>query len=89
MKFESFSKTQLTALSWWSDASPYRSCDALICDGAVRSGKTLCMGISFVCWAMRRFDGERCTVSCIAFPMRSVIRESGEFTDFVLRGELK
>ena len=59
MKFESFSKTQLTALSWWSDASPYRSCDALICDGAVRSGKTLCMGISFVCWAMRRFDGER------------------------------
>lgn len=59
MKFESFSKAQLTALSWWSDASPYRSCDALICDGAVRSGKTLCMGISFVCWAMRRFDGER------------------------------
>ena len=30
----------------------------MICDGAVRSGKTLCMGISFVCWAMRRFDGQ-------------------------------
>lgn len=59
MRFESFSKTQLKALSWWSDSSPFCNCDAVICDGAVRSGKTMCMGISFVCWAMRRFDGER------------------------------
>ena len=56
MKFVSFSGTQLLALSWWSDSSPYRERDAVICDGAVRSGKTLCIGISFVCWAMRRFD---------------------------------
>ncbi len=59
MNFESFSRMQLTALSWWSDASVYRDRDALICDGAVRSGKTLCMGISFVCWAMRRFSDSR------------------------------
>lgn len=59
MRFESFSDTQLKTLSWWSDSSPYRELDAVICDGAVRSGKTMCMGISFVCWAMRRFDGER------------------------------
>ena len=59
MKFDSFSRTQLRTLSWWSDSSEYRDCDAIICDGAVRSGKTMCMGISFVCWAMRRFDGER------------------------------
>lgn len=58
MEFDFFSRTQLTALSWWSDSSPYREHDAVICDGAVRSGKTLCMGISFVCWAMRRFDGQ-------------------------------
>ena len=58
MTFDFFSPTQLKALSWWSDASPYRDLDAVICDGAVRSGKTLCMGISFVCWAMRRFDGQ-------------------------------
>ena len=49
MKFKSFSETQLKALSWWSDSSPYRDYDAVICDGAVRSGKTMCMGISFVC----------------------------------------
>lgn len=58
MRFDCFSRTQLKVLSWWSDASPYREKDAVICDGAVRSGKTLCMGISFVCWAMRRFDGQ-------------------------------
>lgn len=58
MRFDCFSRTQLKVLSWWSDASPYLEKDAVICDGAVRSGKTLCMGISFVCWAMRRFDGQ-------------------------------
>lgn len=57
MRFECFSPMQLKVLTWWSDVSPYSNCDAIICDGAVRSGKTLCMGLSFVCWAMRRFDG--------------------------------
>lgn len=57
MRFESFSDKQAMALTWWSDSSPYEDMDAVICDGAVRSGKTLCMGISFLCWAMRRFDG--------------------------------
>jgi PBSX family phage terminase large subunit len=59
MRFERFSRTQLEAMTWWSDASPYRDWDAIICDGAVRSGKTLCMGISFLCWAMRRFNGQK------------------------------
>lgn len=57
MRFECFSPMQLKTLTWWSDASPYYELDAIICDGAVRSGKTLCMGLSFVCWAMRRYDG--------------------------------
>ncbi len=56
MRFESFSEKQALTLSWWSDSSPYEDLDAIICDGAVRSGKTLCMGISFICWAMRRFN---------------------------------
>lgn len=57
MRFETFSEKQTLALTWWSDSSPYEDFDAIICDGAVRSGKTVCMGISFICWAMRRFDG--------------------------------
>lgn len=59
MKFEAFSEKQTLALTWWSDSSPYEDWDAVICDGAVRSGKTLCMGISFLCWATRRFDGKQ------------------------------
>lgn len=40
-------------------AFPYTDYDALICDGAVRSGKTSFMMWSFVDWAMRIFDGHR------------------------------
>lgn len=58
MKFEAFSEKQALTLTWWSDSSLYEDMDAIICDGAVRSGKTLCMGISFICWAMRRFEGQ-------------------------------
>ena len=42
MKFQEFSIRQLQALSWWCRNSPYAGCDAVICDGAVRSGKTVC-----------------------------------------------
>lgn len=59
MVFETFSPAQLKAMTWWCDRSADADKSAIICDGAVRSGKTMCMGISFVCWAMRRFSGER------------------------------
>ena len=52
-----FSPKQRQVLNWWRTGSPHSGRDAIICDGAVRSGKTLCMGLSFVCWAMSRFDG--------------------------------
>lgn len=55
-EFEAFSKKQLTVLSWWHDGSPYRTYDGIICDGAVRSGKTTCMSLSFVLWAFYRFN---------------------------------
>ena len=38
---------------------PYSTYDALICDGAVRSGKTSIMMWAFVDWAMREFSGQR------------------------------
>ena len=40
-------------------AFPYTKRDVLICDGAVRSGKTSIMMWAFVDWAMREFDGKR------------------------------
>lgn len=40
-------------------AFPYSSYDAIICDGAVRSGKTSIEMVAFVDWAMREFSGQR------------------------------
>lgn len=51
-----FSDKQLTALTWWCPSSPHRRRDAIICDGAVRSGKTVCMSLSFVLWASSSFS---------------------------------
>ena len=52
-----FSPKQRRALLWWCRPGD-REREAVICDGAVRSGKTLCLGVSFFCWAMARFQGE-------------------------------
>ncbi len=55
--FRSFSKKQMKVLNWWTPSSPDRDRDGIICDGAVRSGKTLCMTVSFISWAMCGFSG--------------------------------
>ena len=47
----------MLALTWWCPGSAHSGRDGVICDGAVRSGKTLCMAISFVAWAFYAFDG--------------------------------
>lgn len=56
--FKPFSKKQRKVLNWWTDASPVNEADGIIADGAIRSGKTLSMSLSFVLWAMTRFNGE-------------------------------
>lgn len=56
MRFETFSPKQLIALTWWHPSSPYSDFDGIICDGAVRSGKTLCMSLSFAAWAFYGFS---------------------------------
>ena len=54
-----FSAKQRRLLKWWMPGSPDAKFDAIVCDGAVRSGKTLAMGLSFFLWAMLLFDGKR------------------------------
>lgn len=56
MKIKRFSPKQKRVLTWWLREGEY---EAIICDGAVRSGKTVCMGISFFCWAMTRFEDQQ------------------------------
>jgi len=46
----------MKALCWWMPESPFSDYDAIICDGAVRSGKTLCMSVSFISWAFSGFS---------------------------------
>ncbi len=56
-RFSSFSPKQRMALGWWCPPSPHYTRDGIICDGAVRSGKTLCLSLSFVLWASASFQG--------------------------------
>lgn len=62
-----FSKKQLEILRF-----PHTSYDALICDGAVRSGKTSVMSLSFILWAMDGFD--RCNFAFCGKSVGSVER---------------
>lgn len=48
------SEKQMKVLNWWRGRSRY---DGIICDGAVRSGKTFSMSVSFVMWASCTFTG--------------------------------
>jgi len=57
-KFQPFSLKQKKVLTWWCDSSPVKDKDGIIADGAIRSGKTICMSLSFVIWAMYRFNGQ-------------------------------
>lgn len=77
MGYASFSPKQKTVLTWWMPGSPHHSREAIICDGAVRSGKTMAMGLSFFLWAMTCFDGQRFGVcgKTIASLRRNVLSE--------------
>lgn len=54
--FKPFSVKQKKVLTWWCDTSLVKDKDGIIADGAIRSGKTLCMSLSFVIWGMTRFN---------------------------------
>lgn len=57
MIYTELSPKQLKSMLWWAweDTKNY---DAIVCDGSVRSGKTMSMTVGFVLWSMRNFNGE-------------------------------
>lgn len=57
-KFQPFSRKQRMVLNWWTKNSPVQDMDGIIADGAIRSGKTVSMSLSFVFWAMSSFNGQ-------------------------------
>lgn len=90
-KFAAFSNKQLTVLNWWCKSSSVHNKNGVICDGAVRSGKTLCMSISFVCWAFYTFSDTSfalCgkTIASlrrnVVTPLLPVLKELGFSCDF-------
>lgn len=58
IKFSPFSKKQKKVLTWWLPNSPVSDKDGIIADGAIRSGKTISMSLSFAIWAMSSFNGQ-------------------------------
>lgn len=56
--FKPFSKKQRKVLNWWTENSPVNDYDGIIADGAIRSGKSICMSLSFAIWAMESYDGQ-------------------------------
>ena len=56
--FSPFSRKQKQILTWWCKDSPVHDKDGIIADGAIRSGKTVSMSLSFAMWAMSTFNGQ-------------------------------
>jgi PBSX family phage terminase large subunit len=57
-KFKPFSDKQAKVLTWWTQSTSVNDKYGIIADGAIRSGKTLSMSLSYVMWAMESFDGQ-------------------------------
>ena len=77
MTAPTFSEKQRQVLTWWMPGSPGCEKEAIFCDGAVRSGKTLAMGLSFFLWAQSCFDGMQFGIcgKTIASLRRNVLSE--------------
>lgn len=57
-QFKPFSDKQAKVLTWWTKSTPVNDKYGIIADGAIRSGKTLSMSLSYVLWGMECFDGQ-------------------------------
>ena len=58
MIYQKLSKRPRLAMLWWQQPK-FRDRDAIICDGSIRSGKTVCMTVGFFLWSMSTFSGEK------------------------------
>ncbi len=67
-----FSEKQLKILQF-----PYTEYNSLIGDGAVRTGKTMVMGVSFISWSMNTFNGKNFGIcgKTVKSTERNVIKE--------------
>ena len=57
MIYRKFSKRQLLAMTWWNRPG-LKDLDGVLCDGAVRSGKTVSLTVGFFLWSMARHQNQ-------------------------------
>ena len=75
IKYVAFSKKQLQLLTWWTDESPYHDLNGVIAEGAIRAGKTIIMGLSFILWSMQKSSDINYAIcgKTVASPRRNII----------------
>ena len=57
MRYQKLSPRQNLAMTWWNRPG-FGDYDGIICDGSIRSGKTVAMTVGFIMWAMSNFSGQ-------------------------------
>ena len=57
-QFRPFSAQQRRLLNWWREGSGHERCRIVLADGAIRSGKTVAMILSFLLWSQTAFSGQ-------------------------------
>lgn len=85
MIYQNFSKRQNIAMTWWNRPQ-LKEADGIICDGSIRSGKTVCMSIGFVLWSMGTFNGQNFAFcgKTIASLRRNVIMQLPQLLDGIV-----
>lgn len=82
-------------LTWWAKKN-FKDHEGIICDGSIRSGKTVSMTIGFILWSMSNFNGHNFAIcgKTIGSLRRNVILQmptwlEGIFTVIEKQGEHK
>jgi PBSX family phage terminase large subunit len=67
----------------WAHSKEYSEYRGIIADGAVRTGKTVCMVTSFIIWAMKNFVGKNFAIAgkTIRSTERNIIRPLEDISD--------
>lgn len=84
MIYQKFSKRQNLTLTWWNRPR-FKDYDGIICDGSIRSGKTVAMTVGFLLWSMSRYNGQSFGIcgKTIASLRRNVITHIPEWVEGV------
>ena len=90
MIYNKFSPQQVKSMLWWKLPDTKR-CDAVICDGSVRSGKSLSMTIGFMLWSCTQFNGQTFAVcgKTAGSIRRNVIMPMQQWLEGIAKIELK